>query len=105
MVGVNFSGCGLMLVVAGDGYLVVICLVSSKLARFRFGCWRCWVCCGGVAATSWWVRWFWVHLIWVCCKFFFFFWLILGDFGMGLSLFWVWMLVDFSMDGFGCWAC
>lgn len=39
MVGVNFSGCGLMLVVVGDGYLVMICLVSSNLARFRFGCW------------------------------------------------------------------
>ena len=62
MVGVNFRGCGLMLVVVGDGYLAVICLMGSDLARFRFGCWRCWVCCGGVAATSWWV---WVHLIWV----------------------------------------
>ena len=28
VVGINFGGCGLLLVVAGDGYLAVICSVD-----------------------------------------------------------------------------
>ena len=32
MVGINFGGCGLLLVVASDGYLTVICYVDWDLA-------------------------------------------------------------------------
>ena len=32
VVGINFDGCGLLLVVASDGYLVVICYVNWDLA-------------------------------------------------------------------------
>ena len=32
MVGINFSGCGLLLVVASDGYLAVICSMDWDLA-------------------------------------------------------------------------
>ena len=32
VVGINFGGCGLLLVVASDGYLVVICYVNWDLA-------------------------------------------------------------------------
>ena len=31
MVGINFGGCGLLLVVASDGYLAVICSVDWDL--------------------------------------------------------------------------
>ena len=34
VVGINFSGCGLLLVVASDGYLAVICSVDWYLAGF-----------------------------------------------------------------------
>ena len=37
VVGINFGGCGLLLVVASDRYLVVICSVGWDLARFGFG--------------------------------------------------------------------
>ena len=36
VVGINFDGCGLLLVVTGDRYLFVICSVGSDLARFGF---------------------------------------------------------------------
>ena len=39
VVGINFCGCGLMLVVASDGYLAVICSVDWDLAGFGFGIW------------------------------------------------------------------
>ena len=32
VVGINFDGCGLLLVVASDGYLAVICSVDWDLA-------------------------------------------------------------------------
>ena len=32
VVGINFGGCGLLLVVASDGYLAVICSVDWNLA-------------------------------------------------------------------------
>ena len=32
VVGINFDGCGLLLVVASDGYLAVICFVDWDLA-------------------------------------------------------------------------
>ena len=31
MMGINFNGCGLLLVVAGDGYLVVVCSMGWDL--------------------------------------------------------------------------
>ena len=39
VVGINFGGCGLLLVVASDGYLAVICSVDWDLAGFGFGIW------------------------------------------------------------------
>ena len=36
VVGTNFGGYGLLLVVAGDGYLVVICYVGWDLVGFGF---------------------------------------------------------------------
>ena len=39
VVGVNFGGCGLLLVVASEGYLAVIFSVDWDLARFGFGIW------------------------------------------------------------------
>ena len=37
VVGINFGGCGLLLVVVGDGYLAVICSMGWDLAGFGFG--------------------------------------------------------------------
>ena len=34
--GINFSGCGILLVVVGDGYLIVICSVGWDLVGFGF---------------------------------------------------------------------
>ena len=37
VVGINPNGCGLLLMVASDGYLVVICSMGWDLAWFGFG--------------------------------------------------------------------
>ncbi|KAL4651057.1 hypothetical protein ACB092_01G131400 [Castanea dentata] len=37
VVGINFNGCGLLLVVVGDGYLAMICSMGWDLVGFGFG--------------------------------------------------------------------
>ena len=52
VVGINFGGYGLLLVVAGDRYLAVICSVGWNLARFGFGI-SVWCYNGGFGGLVW----------------------------------------------------
>ena len=52
VVGINFGGCGLLLVVASDRCLAVICSVGWDLARFGFGI-SVWCYNGGFGGLVW----------------------------------------------------
>ena len=52
VVGINFGGYGLLLVVVGDRYLAVICSVGWNLARFGFGI-SVWCYNGGFGGLVW----------------------------------------------------